>query len=54
MDGKEILKLGFQPGKVVGLALKAAQTAQTAGKSEAEIQRELTQVLEAPHEQLQL
>ncbi len=48
MDGKDILKLGFEPGKAVSLALKAAQAAQAEGKSEAEIQRDLAQALAAP------
>lgn len=48
MNGKDILKLGYSPGKVVGLALAAAESAQAAGASEADIQGTLVNVLSLP------
>ncbi len=48
MNGNDVLALGYPPGKVVGLALKAAESAQASGKPEATIRGDLANVLNAP------
>jgi tRNA-splicing ligase RtcB len=47
MDGKDIINLGYQPGPVVGVALKAVKRAKKALKRD-EIERELRAVLADP------
>src|SRR3954452_11306893 len=47
MDGKDIINLGFQPGPVVGMALKAVKRAKKSLDGEA-IERELRAVLADP------
>lgn len=48
MDGNDILRLGYPFGKVIALALKAAEAAQAAGASEADALSDLADVLNAP------
>lgn len=48
MDGNDIVRLGYRPGKVIGLALQAAETAQAAGASESDVLEALAEVLAAP------
>ncbi len=48
MDGKRLLKLGYKPGKAVGLALEAARAARAEGASEDSIVINLTGVLTKP------
>ena len=48
MDGNTILNLGFRPGKIVGLALQAAELAQAQGASEQDVLNALAEVLHAP------
>ena len=52
MDGNDLLRLGFRPGKAIGLALQAAQTAQDAGASEEDVLSDLAEVLNAPADYL--
>src|SRR6478752_6111378 len=47
MDGKDIINLGYQPGPVVGVALKAVKRAKKALKRD-QIERELRAVLADP------
>src|SRR5581483_10286885 len=48
MNGSDILKLGYRPGKVVGLALAAAEAALAAGVSEEDVRSTLVNVLNLP------
>jgi tRNA-splicing ligase RtcB len=48
MDGNALLNLGYRPGKVIGLALAAGQSAQSAGASEEDVLSDLADVLNAP------
>jgi tRNA-splicing ligase RtcB len=48
MNGNDILKLGYSPGKVVGLALAAAESAQAAGASETDVRGTLVNILSLP------
>ncbi len=48
MDGSDILHLGYPPGKVIGLALDAADVALTGGLDEDDVLGELADVLAAP------
>jgi tRNA-splicing ligase RtcB len=48
MDGNDILRLGYRPGKAVGLALQAAQAAQNQGTADDDILSDLADVLNAP------
>ncbi len=48
MDGNDIMHLGYQPGKVIGLALNAAAIAQAQGASEDDVLSDLADVLAAP------
>jgi tRNA-splicing ligase RtcB len=48
MNGSDILKLGYRPGKVVGLALAAAEAALAAGASEEDVRSTLVNVLNLP------
>jgi tRNA-splicing ligase RtcB len=48
MNGSDILKLGYSPGKVVGLALAAAEAALAAGASEEDVRGTLVNVLNLP------
>jgi len=48
MNGNDVMKLGYRPGKVVGLALKAAAEAHALGQADADIQKRLGDVLNAP------
>ena len=52
MDGNTLLQLGFRPGKAVGRALKAAETAQAGGATLVETLETLERVLAAPDEYL--
>ncbi len=52
MDGNDILRLGFMPGKTVGLALKAAKEARVMQRSDEHIQNDLRDVLNAPDQYL--
>ena len=52
MDGSDILKLGYPPGKAVGLALDAAGRAGAAGASNDDILGDLAGVLNAPGDYL--
>ncbi len=48
MNGNDLVRIGYRPGKVVGLALQAAQAALAAGASEADVLDDLAGVLHAP------
>ncbi|MBN1678839.1 MAG: RtcB family protein [Anaerolineae bacterium] len=48
MDGNTIIKLGYRPGKTVGLALQAAHAAQADGLDDDAILSDLADVLNAP------
>ncbi len=48
MDGNDIMQLGFPAGKVIGLALAAAQTAEAEGYAADEILSNLSDVLANP------
>jgi tRNA-splicing ligase RtcB len=48
MDGNDLLRLGFMPGKTVGLALKASKAAKAMNRSHEHIQSDLLQVLNMP------
>jgi tRNA-splicing ligase RtcB len=48
MDGNDLLRLGYRPGHIVGLALKAAKKAQAAGVSEEDVKSSLLNVLNMP------
>ena len=48
MKGDDILRLGYPPGHVIGLALQAAETAQAEGFSDEVILSDLADVLRAP------
>lgn len=48
MDGNDILRLGYMPGKVISLALRAAKAAQAEGASKEEVLSDLADVLNAP------
>jgi tRNA-splicing ligase RtcB len=48
MDGNDLLRLGYRPGHIVGLALKAAKKAQAAGASEEDVKGTLLNVLNMP------
>jgi tRNA-splicing ligase RtcB len=48
MDGNDIIQLGYRPGRVIGLALKAAEIAQAQGASEDDVLSDLADVLAAP------
>jgi len=47
MDGNDILRLGYPSGKVIGLALRAAEAAQAEGASEGDVLSDLAAVLDA-------
>lgn len=48
MDGNDILRLGYPPGSVIGLALRAAAAAQAEGAPDDEVLGDLADVLNAP------
>ena len=48
MNGDDILRLGYKPGRVVGMALKAAKSAANAGVSDDTIRDTLTAILSNP------
>ena len=48
IDGNDILKLGFQPGKAIGLALEAAAAAEAQGTPRDDLLRDLAAILDAP------
>lgn len=48
IDGNDILKLGFRPGKAIGLALEAAAAAEAQGTPRDDALRDLAAVLNAP------
>src|SRR5947209_5898882 len=48
MDGNDILRLGYMPGRSVGLALKAVKAARAMNRSDEHIQSDLLDVLHAP------
>ncbi|MBN1201050.1 MAG: RtcB family protein [Anaerolineae bacterium] len=50
MDGNDMLTLGYPPGKVIGLALQAADTAMSAGASHDDVLGDLADVLHAPND----
>lgn len=50
MNGNDLQKLGYKPGKTIGLALNAARQAQADGVTEEEIRQALAAVLAAPEE----
>jgi tRNA-splicing ligase RtcB len=53
MDGNDILRLGYRPGKIVGLALQAAAVAQAEGATPDDILSDLADVLNAPEDYLE-
>ena len=52
MDGNDILRLGYRPGKVIGLALHAADAARADGATDDDILSDLADVLNAPADYL--
>jgi tRNA-splicing ligase RtcB len=50
MDSNDLLRLGYRPGKVIGLALRAAEAAQTAGATQDDVLSDLADVLNAPQD----
>ncbi len=48
MNGDDLIKLGYKPGKVVGVALKAAKTAQKGGIDEPAVLEALKAVIATP------
>jgi hypothetical protein len=44
MDGNDILRLGYPPGRAVGLALEAAVLARAAGAEDGDILSDLADV----------
>jgi tRNA-splicing ligase RtcB len=53
MDGHDILRLGYRPGKMIGLALRAAAVAQDGGATPDDVLSDLTDVLNAPEDYLE-
>jgi tRNA-splicing ligase RtcB len=53
MDGNDILRLGYRPGKMIGLALKAADAARATGAADDDILSDLADVLNAPTDYLE-
>jgi tRNA-splicing ligase RtcB len=52
MDGNDLLRLGYRPGKIVGLALRAAAVAQAEGAAPDDVLSDLADVLNAPGDYL--
>jgi tRNA-splicing ligase RtcB len=52
MDGNDILRLGYRPGKIIGLALHAADAARADGATDDDILSDLADVLNAPADYL--
>jgi len=48
MDGNDILRLGYPSGKVIGLALRAAEAARAEGVTDEDVLGDLAAVLNAP------
>jgi tRNA-splicing ligase RtcB len=53
MDGNDILRLGYRPGKIIGLALRAADAARAGGATDDDILSDLADVLNAPADYLE-
>jgi tRNA-splicing ligase RtcB len=52
MDGNDILRLGYRPGKIIGLALHAADAARAGGATDDDILSDLADVPNAPADYL--
>ncbi len=53
MDGNDLLRLGYRPGKIIGLALHAADAARADGAADDDILSDLADVLNAPADYLE-
>lgn len=53
MNGNDILRLGYRPGKIVGLALQAAAVAQDQGAAPDDVLSDLAEVLNTPGDYLE-
>ena len=53
MDGDDLLRLGYHPGKIIGLALHAADAARADGAADDDILSDLADVLHAPADYLE-
>src|SRR5262245_32263848 len=53
MDGNDLLRLGYMPGKTLGIALKAAKALVVSGATEADALSRVANVLNSPDDYIE-